>query len=364
MTSGHPRLRTAGAVAVATLAVLLAGCAPTPAPDEWTLEPLSFETTLRDHAGASASQGSGGERTDLAFGFHSLAADGSGGFWAVSGGSWLHLGADGETLARFNADDQRLGRVTAITALSPTELLVVRDDGAPVLAVLDIATMRMRDLPGEAPSGSGRSADFGDFAFGDVARTPTGDAIVVRYQPRPPGYLDYEVLRVDLDDGTRTVLFSESLSLKDAPAAAPGLPPVDIDVDPTGAIHLATPTARIVLEPDGSERSRIPQATSRPRVAVGPGDEALWWGASADAADAQRGVIVGGSSAARDAVHQRETCDAEGDGLILSDVDGEHPLSFLCGANAAVWTGSSWVVATGGEGDGVLVRLTPPSARR
>ena len=76
-----------------------------------------------------------------------------------------------------------------------------------------------------------------------------------------------------------------------------------------------------------------------------------------------RGVIVGGSAEARTAIEQRTTCGTDlirRDALTLGDEDGEQPLGFLCGANAAVWTGTSWVVAIGGEGDGVLVRLTPP----
>lgn len=356
----------AGVVSAIVLASALSGCAPQPQPDDWTLEPIPFSTGLQDHPGVPAQgAGGGGEPIDLAFGMSLLAADGTGGFWASSAGSWLHVDADGATRARFTAPpDSPLSGITAMTGLSPTELLVVRDEGMPVLAVLDTTTMAMRDLPGEAPSGSGATADFGDFEFGDVA-VQAGSAIVIRYRVRPEAYLDYEVLRVSLDDGTRTLLHSEPLALSDAAGAAPELPPVEVDVAADGAILVATPSARIVLGPDGEERSRAEQSAERPRVAVAPDGTALWWGGERRDSSV-RGVVIGGSDDARRSVESRSACTGPGliydDALVMTDSAGaEHPLPFLCGANAAIRTGSSWVVAIGGEGDGVLVRLAPPS---
>lgn len=185
----------------------------------------------------------------------------------------------------------------------------------------------------------------------------------MRYQPRPPDdYLDYEVLRIDLDSGARTLLHSGPVDLDDAPGARPGVPPIGIDVDDAGRIYLATPTSRIVLAPDGTEVSRETQVANRPLVAVAPDGTALWWGGEPVQTDAQ-GVIVGGSAEARTAIEGRMRCaePSRGDALLFSDAAGQHPLPFLCGANAAAWTGGSWVAATGGEGDGVLVRLTPPA---
>jgi len=227
--------------------------------------------------------------------------------------------------------------------------------------------MTVRDLPGDAVGDEG-DLDFGDFEFGDVA-VYDGDAIVVRYQPRPPeDYLDYEVLRVDLDSGARTLLHSGPVEIDEAPGARPGVPPIGIDVDDAGRVYLATPTARIVLAADGTELSREPQVADRPLVAVAPDGTALWWGGEPERSDAQ-GVIVGGSPEARAAVEPRMHCaDSSSDGthlrsdaLRLSDSGGQHPLPFLCGANTAAWTGGSWVVAIGGEGDGVVIRLTPPA---
>ncbi len=243
-------LRLFGLVAVGAL---VAGCAPQVGPDDWTLEPIPFQSAIG--------------RTDFAFGMQGLAADGSGGFWARSGETLLHVGVDGETLAMPRSEDDRLlAGGGAIAALSGTELVVTRNERAPVLSVIDTTTMTVRDLPRE-PAVS--NDDFGDFAFGDIA-VHDGDAIVVRYQPRSTGYLDYQLLRVDLDDGARTLLYTAPLSLQDAPDAFPGVPPVDLDVDAEGRIYLATPSARIVLDAEGAELSAHEQAADHPRVAVGP----------------------------------------------------------------------------------------------
>lgn len=354
-------MRHGAAVVAATL--LVSGCTPLPAagPDDWALEPISFQSSF---SGSGPEAAPVGQPIDLAYGMHVLSADGAGGFWAVSSVSWLHVGADGETLARFNTEPgDPLSQIGAMAPLSPTELVVLQGDRVhvmPMISVLDTTTMTMRDLPGDAVGDEG-DFDYGDFEFGDVA-VHDGDAIVVRYQPRPPDdYLDYEVLRVDLDSGARTLLHSGPLELDDAPDARPGVPPIGIDVDDTGRVYLAAPSARIVLAADGSELSREPQAANRPRVAVAPDGTALWWGGAPEQSDVQ-GVIVGGSSDARAAIEGRMHCaeTSSGDALRLSDAAGQHPLPFLCGANAAAWTGEAWVVATGGEGDGVLVRLTPP----
>ena len=333
---------------LATSVAVIAGCTPQVRPNDWTLEPIPFQSAVG--------------RTDVAFGMQHLAADGSGGFWARSGETLLHVGADGATMAMSRGeDDDLLAGDGAMAALSATELVVIRNERAPVLSVIDTATMAVRDLPRE-PAVS--NDDFGDFAFGDVA-VHDGHAIVVRYQPRSTGYLDFQLLQVDLDDGARTLLYSAPLSLDDAPDTFPGVPPVDVDVDAEGRIYLATPSERIVLDAEGIELSADEQTADHPRVSVGPDGTALWWGGEPEKSII-RGVTVGGSAEAQEAIAQRESCDTSEvlrtDALSLSDGEAQHPLPFLCGANAAVWTGEAWVVAIGGEGDGVLVRLTPPDA--
>lgn len=354
-------LRGAGVIAAILLAV---GCTPRPSagPDDWTLEPIPFQISS---TGFGPDAEPAGRPIDLAYGMHVLSADGDGGFWAVSAGSWVHVGANGETLARFDAQPgDPLAQIGAMAPLSATELVVLQGDRVhvmPMISVLDTTTMTMRDLPGDVVGDEG-DFDYGDFEFGDVA-VHDGDAIVVRYQPRPPDqYLDYEVLRVDLDSGARMLLHSGPIEIDDAPGARPGVPPIDLDVDAAGQVYLATPTARIVLAADGTELRSEPQVANRPLVAVDPDGTALWWGGAREKSEA-RGVIVGGSSEARAAIERRMQCSptSSGDALRLSDAVAQHPLPFLCGANAAAWTGASWVVATGGEGDGVLVRLTPPT---
>lgn len=352
--------RVLAGVGALLTAALVVGCAPQIEPDDWTLEPIAFETTPQDDPTSARPSADSSPRTDVAFGFDALAADGDGGFWAASGTSWLHVGDDDETLAYFTVDQgDPLSSVTAMAALSSSELLVIHEkEGLPVLAVLDTSTLTMTDVPGEAPSG-GEAWDLGDFSFADVA-ADAGDAILVRLVPRRDAPLDYEVLRVSLGDGARTVLHTGSVSWQER---GPGLPSIDVDVDDGGAIHLATPDARIVLEADGSERSSIPQSATHPRVAVAPDGTALWWGGNDRRSDAA-GVVIGGSDEARAAIEARTGCESpnlsRAGALTLNDADGEHPLPFLCGANTAAWTGSSWVVAIGGEGDGVLVHLRAP----
>ncbi len=348
---------------IVTGILVVSGCTPEPVvgPDDWGLEPIPFQNSV---TGSGPHAEPVGRPIDLAYGMHVLSADGAGGFWTVSSGSWLHVDENGETLARFDTEPgDALSQIAAMAPMSETELVVVQGDRAhvmPLLSVLDTTTMTMRDLPGDAVGDEG-DFDYGDFEFGDVA-VHDGDAIVVRYQPRPPEqYLDYEVLRVDLDSGARTMLHSEPIELDDAPGARPGVPPIGLDVDDEGRVYLATPSARIVLAADGEELSREPQVANRPLVAVASNGAVLWWGGAPESTGAQ-GVIVGGSSEARAAIEPRLHCPetSDGDALRLSDDAGQHPLPFLCGANAAAWTGGSWVVATGGEGDGVLIRLTPP----
>jgi len=253
-----------------------------------------------------------------------------------------------------------------MAGLSPTELVLIHERGAPVLSVLDTTTMTLRDLPGEQPEGTGEPDDLGDWIFADVA-VQAQDAIIARYAPDDEAHVGLEVLRVDLDDGARTMLFAEPLLLPAATSASGGLPPVDIDVDGSGVIRIATPGARIVLDADGAELNRTAQEAELPHVAVSPAGTALWWGGGQRASE-ERGVVTEGSDAAREAIEERSASRSDtaglGDSLIMIDAQGaQHPLPFLHGANAAVWTGSSWVVAIGGEGGGVLVRLTPPKGQ-
>lgn len=354
-------LRAAGAVATVVAATTaLVGCAAQVEADDWTLEPIAFDTALLPHPGIPAQPSSGGQRdVDLAYGMSTLSGDGAGGFWAVSGGSWLHIDDEGRTAARFDVDSGHpLSRVDGMAALSADELVVVIGGADPQLAVLETSTMRMREIPAPEPA----ALDDLDLEFADVA-VDGGEAIAVRYRPSPPDYVAFEVLRIDLDDGSRTPVYTAPLSVTDAPESGPGFPPVDVDVDASGRIHLATPTSRMVLSGDGVEQSATRWRAEWPLVAVAPDSTALWWGGTAESTD-PHAVITGGSAEARASIEERMTCDSvrRSDGLHVSSGDLDDPLPFLCGANAAIWTGESWVASIGGEGDGVLVRVTAPAA--
>lgn len=365
--------RRAGAslLTLAAATALLAGCTPPPVPpgpDDWMLEPIAIDTHVISQPGEAplggtaqnTDVGAGADAlADVSFSMTLLASDSAGGFWAESAGSFLHVGKDGETLARFTGEhDDRLSQVTAMASSSPEELVVARAGTAPAIAVLDTTTMTMHDVPNTAAGGG----DSPLFQYVDVA-TRDGDAIVAHVRPERLGYLMLEILHIDLEDGARTLLHAEPIELSEAPHAFPDVPPVRLDVDAEGAIHLAVPSARVVLNADGTERTRTAQSANFPQVAVRPDGTALWWGGESARARATS-EIVGGSPEAREAIEKRSTCDEffRTDALRLSIDGAEHPLPFLCGVNDAVWTGSAWVVSAGGEADGVLVRVTPPKS--
>lgn len=358
-TRWHPAI----ALVAAAMVVSLPACSPALDAEGWMLESIPFRTQI-----VSPSEALVTDKVDVAFGMSTVTADGDGGFWSGSSGSWLHVGADGETLHRFNIDvEHPLHSIGHIAALSPTELVATRSTNrphtVPGLAIIDMETLEFTDVPMRAePDADGLG--FGDFMFGGIA-VHDGNAYVVRYQPVPLAYLDFEILRVDLDDGERTTLHRETLFIDDSPQAAPGLPSVDIDVDADGRVYVATPSYRLTLAPDGTELTRSPQTASHPVVAVSPDGRALWWGGVDERADTSW-VIAGGSGEAREIIAARTECDdlRRQDSLRMTHAGEMQSLPFLCSPNAAAWTGDSWVVAIGGEGDGVLVRLTPPSTIR
>ncbi|MFK3677581.1 hypothetical protein ACI2IP_07610 [Microbacterium sp. NPDC090218] len=360
----HRRTGTALVVVVSAV-IVLAGCTtppPPPGPDDWTLEPIAIDTRVAWRPGETpptTTPPRAGDLADVSFSMTLLAADGDGGFWADSAGSFVHISGDGETLARFTGKaDDRLSQIIAMASSGDDELVVARAGTAPAIAVLDTTTMIMRDVPGTAAGGG----DSPLFQYVDLA-TRGGEAIVAHVRPDKLGYLTLEILRIDLEDGDRAVLHTEPLELTEAPQAFPDVPPVRLDVDAEGAIHLAVPSARVVLNPDGTERTRTPQTANYPQVAVRPDGTALWWGGDSERSRATS-AIVGGSPEARLSIENRSSCTglSRNDALRLSIGGAERPLPFLCGVNDAIWTGSAWVVAAGGEADGVLVRVTPPES--
>lgn len=349
--------------AVAGAALLLAGCTAQPSPGEWALEPITMRFP-------------NGESTDFAFGMHELAADGRGGFWAMSGGTWMNVDTDGESRDFFNAEpDTLLGTVDHIAAYTPGTLVVAfggagiahgaSSAGAasgirpPALGALDTTTRQIRIIP--TPFMQDPHVLFArvlDLAVHDetaflalqqVAATPGSDPTL-------------DIVEVPLDGAPATVLHSESF-VPDIPQEVLDAPVVSITTGADGTIFVATLAEQFALDADGAELWRSAQTARRPIVAAAPDGSTLWWGGGAQESSASV-VLVGGSADARRTIEGHTDCtdSFRKDALTLRTAEATHPLSFLCGANAATWVDDAWIVAIGGEGNGVLVRVTPPGA--
>lgn len=345
--------RRIAVAAVALLAVLTAGCTAPPDPSAWLLEPVPFTP------GHDAP-------VDVAYAQDQLVPDGAGGFWSASSTTWLHVDATGTTLAHFNIDVSEIGaRMPLLAPLSTTELLVADRFGVR-LGVRDNASGTTREL---------RSL-FVDGKYASIAAIAARDrtafvALLRPGSPDAPVTLTLEIVRLGVDDGSRAVLHTEPITLLPANSSDSG-PRVRLDVQGDGSIVLTTPTGLSLLAPDSAVLSHIESGQPAPALAVGAGNEVLWWGGSdaspASAAGASaapvRFEVRGGSAEARASIERHSICD-DGRTLRLVSTGGgalqaTAPLPFLCDGRAAVWTGSAWIVSIGGEGDGVLVRATPP----
>lgn len=345
-------------VAVVLLAGLATGCSAPPDPTAWTLEPIPF------------TPGGGSQPTDLAYAQATLAADGSGGFWGVSSTTWLHVSADAETLAHFNIEVGTPGAQPAMLApLSTTELLTADRDPSTGFG----ARLGVLDARGMTWSGVAATADGDGFASIAGIAAHDRDALVALMRVAAPhttgpAALTLNLVRIGLDDGSRALLHTEPIAVAPSDTKLFGATTA-IDALPDGTILFATPNGLSLLAADGTELDRIPSAGQTPIVSVGAAGAALWWGYRTDLPEPSspataRFRVHGGSAQARDSIERASTC-TDGRRLRLVSTTGgalreSDRLPFLCGARAATWTGSSWVVAIGGEGDGVLVRVTPP----
>lgn len=347
------RRRTA-LVAVALLAGLATGCSAPFDPAAWTLEPIPFTP-----AGSI-------KPTDLAYAQAALAPDGSGGFWGVSGTTGLHVGADDDTLAHFTVDVGAPGAQPAMLApLSSTGLLTADRNALTrfrsPLGVLDTGDMSWHEV---APvidddgiaSITGIAADGRDVLVGLLRPAARGTT----------GPLGLEMVRIGLDDGSRVVLHTEAMAVASA-AYGQFAATTAIEVLSDGSILLATPNGLSLLTADGSMLDRIRSDEPAPILAVGPREETLWWGHPAGTPPTHSPAtfqVRGGSAEARASIEHASTCTDGRELHVVSAAGGTltetAQLPFLCGARAAIWTGSSWIVSIGGEGDGVLVRVTPP----
>lgn len=348
--------RRIAVVAVALLAALATGCSAPADPTAWTLEPIPFTTALGS--------------TDVAYAQAALAPDGSGGFWGVSSTTWLHVGADAETRAHFNADVGAPGAPPAmIAALSSTVLLTA--DREPLsrhasrLGVLDVGDMSWHDV----------ASVITDDGMASITGIAARDrhAVVALLRPMAPGTegpFTLEVVRIGLDDGSRTELRRESIA-RTAAEQGRFAATTAIEILADGSVLLGTPNGLSLLAADGTELDGIPSSEPVPAIAVAPSGDALWWGQPADSSGAPsaataRFQVRGGSAEARASIDAASTCPDGRRLQVVSTTGGAlrsaARLPFLCGARAATWTGSAWVVSIGGEGDGVLVRVTPPRA--
>ena len=344
-------------VAVVLLAGLTTGCSAPFDPAAWTLEPIPF--TPGDS-----------KPTDVAYAQAALAPDGSGGFWGASSINRLHVDAGGETLAHFNVDVGAPGaQPSMLAALSTTELLTA--DREPFtrsgsrLGVLDTGDMSWREVTAVV-------ADDGIASVTGIAARGR-EAFVTLLRLEAPGTAEpftLETVRIGVDDGSRTLLHTEPISrsaLEQGRFAAT----TAVGVFPDGSILLGAASGLSLLAADGSVLDQIPSDESIPGIAVGSAGEALWWGRPGDSSGVPAPTpaafqVRGGSAEAHASIEHASTC-SDGRRLHLVSTTGgtlheTERLPFLCGARAAIWTGSSWVVSIGGEGDGVLVRATPPQA--
>lgn len=341
--------------AVALLAALTTGCSTPFDPAAWTLEPIPFTPTER-------------KATDVAYAQAALAPDGSGGFWGASGTTRLHVGADAVVLAQFDVAVESAGSQPAMLApLSATELLAADRSaltrGHSPLGVLDTRDMSWREVPSVLED-DGVASITGITARGR-------DAVVGLLRPAARGTtgpLALEVVRIGLDDGSRALLHTEAIAVASAePGRFAAMTATEVLSD--GTILLATPNGLSLLAADGAVLDRIPSDEPTPLLAAGPKDEVLWWGrpagpAGSPAPSSAAFQVRGGSAEARTSIEKASECDDGRRLHVVSTAGGTlhetAQLPFLCGARAAIWTGSSWVVSIVGEGNGVLVRVTPP----
>ncbi len=321
---------------------LLAGCASAP-DDAWILTPIRYSNVL--------DTGGGSGFIDVSYGMD-VVADTAGGFWGASGGSWLHLDAEGRTLRRFNIPaESDLHGFAPMVALSPTVLLGTHDPvhlaGGWQLLAFDTEAMTVRVL-----------ADWPERRILDIAL----------HDGRP--YL----LQYDSSERAVVVQWMDPVA-EEEPAGIAAIVPVSGDmsraaltVRPDGAIFIATSSERILLSPEGEVIDRQQATAPGPQVEANASGAVLRVG-SDPAAEGAPIFIEGGSGEARGILERFRACEpddlavmvTEGSRLVLDPADGGPSLSFLCGAPRPAWVDEeTFVFSVGGEGGGVLVRVTPP----
>lgn len=337
-----------GFVAVA-LTTALAGCTaplePVPA-DAWILTPVEY-----DNASTDEDEPGLAEPTDVTYPMR-LIDDTAGGVWGYSAGSWLHLDAEGRTLARYNGAG--FPTIEGLAAVTPTLLVAsgisADPDAAYGLHLVDTELRSWTLLRAEA----GR--------VGAVAVTG-GEVYAVVYSMTEP---TYTVQRVDILDRAVSTVVTPALE---------GTVDVAIAVDLFGTIRLATPTERIVVDADGAVVSREPAVSTRPHVAVDDLGHVLWSTARDERAE-DAVAIDGGSEDARAILQGRLACSADqaalsvdrgSGGAVASNATSKPERSIVplpCLPAGAAWLDGGVAIASVGTEDGaVFVRIEPPGSR-
>jgi hypothetical protein len=326
-------MRGSGRVLAVAAIIALAGCAAIP-DGAWRLTPIAHD----DATDAPPRP------PDMTFPMR-LVSDTAGGLWGESLGSWLHLDAEGATVRRFTLDGDEPRPVNGFTALSPDELLV---SAATVGASGGIHRFDTTD-------GSWELLYSDQILLGDLA--VHGD--------------DVYVVAFTTEVGTFTI---RRLPLEGDGAASDATPPlpwpgavhpiessVAIDIDSDGVIYVATQAEHIIVDADGTVRSRTPSESSVPQVAVGPDGSAVWSGGRRPSTGAASHV-TDGSAEARAVLDRHATCTD--DYVVVDSGPGATTLPFLCSPRGIAWLDAATFVASiGGEDGAVLVRVGVPAAR-
>jgi hypothetical protein len=326
--------RTVGLLVGIAVVALLAACSPIPA-DAWRLAPVSYDNRMDGETGPA-------RLTDVTFPMR-LTPDTVGGVWGESGGSWLHLDADGQAVRRFNLVDAPRP-VNGLAALTP-ELLVVSaptDGASGGIHLFDTVTGSWELLHSEQGLIGDVAVHDGDIYFVSFA---TGDgAFTVR----------------ELDPDAPATPTDATPALPWPGAVYPIETSVAIDLSPDGDLHVATQAERVVVDRAGVVLDRAPHESVVPMVAVGPDGTVVWSGGS-EPADPVPFHVETGSGEAHAVIALVDDCAS--DTLVVGAGTGGTTLPVLCGPRGIAWlSAEAFLVSVGGESGAALVRVARPGS--
>ena len=296
----------------------LAACTPTPAEvsgEEWRLSIVS--------SGASYPM--------------KLVGDTVGGAWGMSGGAWVHVNAEGSVSNRFQDEIMPSPwKVTAFDAVTPDVFAV----GA-VWADGDLfGDILLFDASSRTPS----VLFHAERPVGDLAATPD-QIFFVSYDASDDRAFD--VSHVD----TRTGAVSPFASVSGAGRTA------SIDVDSSGAVHVATESGRTVVSPAGDVIARDEEQAADPRIAVSPSGRVL---RVSDAEDGVTpGAVAGDSRAFTESSSGRDACAERW--LLVEGGQTQSRIEAPCDIAGFAWLDDeTFLVSAGDESRSVMVKVRPP----